>query len=176
VDPRINRRGLDRTIHAVTRQIAVMGSTVFEVGLFKRDPSAPQPVMVPRAWDADTLLWSVTWLRRERPITLTSIREAVREIDGISISTNTIQRNELAYEVYLNYAPTALRKTSRCRARAVLQRAARDGQGPALRAKIARLRRQPKDHLIARLLELERTTGEQVKRENALRERFCESH
>jgi hypothetical protein len=42
-----------------------MGSAVFEVGLFKPDAPAPQPVMVPRAWDADTLLRSVTWLRRE---------------------------------------------------------------------------------------------------------------
>jgi hypothetical protein len=56
---------LDRTIDAVTRQITVMGSTVFEVGLFKPDAPAPQPVMLPRAWDADSLLRSVTWLRRE---------------------------------------------------------------------------------------------------------------
>jgi hypothetical protein len=65
VDPRINSRGIERTIDAVTRQIAVMGSTIFELGLFKPDVPAPQPVMVPRAWDADTLLRSVTWLRRE---------------------------------------------------------------------------------------------------------------
>ncbi len=63
--PRTQRRGLDRTTDAVSRQIAVMGSSVFEVGLFKPDAPPPQPTMVPRAWDADTLLRSVTWLRRE---------------------------------------------------------------------------------------------------------------
>jgi hypothetical protein len=108
--------------------------------------------------------------RHKKTVTLAGIREAIREIDGISISTNTIQRNELAYEVYLNNASTAVKKTSKCRALTVLQRAAVDGQRPALRAKIARLRRQPKDNLIAKLLELERTVEEQKKRENFLRE------
>lgn len=65
MDPRTQKRGLDRTTDAVSWQIAVMGSSVFEVGLFKPDAPPPQPTMVPRAWDADTLLRSVTWLRRE---------------------------------------------------------------------------------------------------------------
>lgn len=56
---------MERTIDAVTRQIAAMGSAVFEVGLFKPDAPASQPVMLPRAWDADTLLRSLAWLRRE---------------------------------------------------------------------------------------------------------------
>jgi hypothetical protein len=109
--------------------------------------------------------------RQNKAATLAGIREAIYELDGISISTNTIQRNELAYEVYLNHASAgAARKTSKCGALAFLQRTAPDEQRPALRAKIARLRRQPKDSLIAKLMELERTVEEQMKRENALRE------
>jgi hypothetical protein len=108
--------------------------------------------------------------RQKKAVTLTAIREGIRELDGISISTNTIQRNELAYEVYLNHASTAVKKKSKCWALVVLQRAAPPGQAPAFRAKIARLRRQPKDQLIAKLVELERTVEEQNKRENALRE------
>ena len=109
--------------------------------------------------------------RQNKAVTLAGIREAVHELDGIWISTNTIQRNELAYEIYLNHASAgAARKASKCRALAVLQQAAPDGRRPALRAKIARLRRQPKDSLIAKVLELDRTVAEQVRRENTLRE------
>lgn len=101
--------------------------------------------------------------RQNKVITLAGIREAIYELDGVSISTNTIQRNELAYEVYLKHASAgAVKRISKCRALVVLQQAAPDGQRPALRAKIARLRRQPKDSL--------RTVAEQRQRENALRE------
>lgn len=41
-----------------------MGCGVFEVGLFKPDATG-EPVMLPRTWDAETLLRSVAWLRRE---------------------------------------------------------------------------------------------------------------
>jgi hypothetical protein len=54
--------GAERTIEAVRRQIAAMGCDVFEVGLF--DPGAAgEPTMLPRTWDADTLLRSVPWMR-----------------------------------------------------------------------------------------------------------------
>jgi hypothetical protein len=42
-----------------------MGSDVFEVGLFKPDASGNEAVMLPRVWDADTLLRSVGWLRHQ---------------------------------------------------------------------------------------------------------------
>ena len=38
-----------------------MSASAFEVGLF--DPTAAQGVMLPRVWDLDTLLRSVSWLR-----------------------------------------------------------------------------------------------------------------
>ena len=55
----------NRTRVAVERQITAMGVDVFEVGLFK--PRAPgdashEPEMLPRVWDRETLLRSVSWL------------------------------------------------------------------------------------------------------------------
>jgi len=55
---------VDRTTLAVQQQIAAMGAQVLEVGLFK--PSAGdegRAVMIPRTWDAATLLRSIPWLR-----------------------------------------------------------------------------------------------------------------
>jgi hypothetical protein len=54
-----------RTRSAIERQITAMGADVFEVGLFKpRTPSDPhtEPEMLPRVWDRETLLRSVSWL------------------------------------------------------------------------------------------------------------------
>ena len=55
---------MEKTITAVHRQIMAMGSEVFEVGLF--DPAAEtEAVMLPRTWDTDALLRSLSWLRKE---------------------------------------------------------------------------------------------------------------
>ena len=57
---------MDRTTQAVQQQIAAMGAQVFELGLFK--PSAVdegRAVMIPRTWDATTLIRSVPWLRMQ---------------------------------------------------------------------------------------------------------------
>jgi hypothetical protein len=55
---------VDRTTQAVRQQIAAMGAQIFEVGLFKPsavdDGKAP---MIPRTWDAGTLVRSIPWLR-----------------------------------------------------------------------------------------------------------------
>jgi len=42
-----------------------MASEVFEIGLFKPDAAGNEAVMLPRVWDADTLLRSVAWLRHQ---------------------------------------------------------------------------------------------------------------
>ena len=55
----------DKTIIAVTNQIQAMGCDVFEVGLFKPTATGKEPVMLPRTWDADTLLRSIFWLRHQ---------------------------------------------------------------------------------------------------------------
>jgi hypothetical protein len=54
-----------RTTTAVERQITAMGADIFEIGLFKPhvpgDPST-EPEMLPRTWDREALLRSVSWL------------------------------------------------------------------------------------------------------------------
>jgi hypothetical protein len=55
----------DRTAIAVRRQITAMGSKLFEVGLFKPDAGPAESVMIPRVWDTDQVVKSVSWLRRQ---------------------------------------------------------------------------------------------------------------
>jgi len=50
-----------RTPEAVEKQSRAMCAAAFEVGLF--DPNAAHGAMLPRVWDTDTLLRSVSWLR-----------------------------------------------------------------------------------------------------------------
>src|SRR6266481_3617128 len=50
-----------RTFEAVVKQSRAMGAKAFEIGLF--DPNAARGAMLPRLWDLDTLLRSVSWLR-----------------------------------------------------------------------------------------------------------------
>ena len=52
---------LSRTFEAVVKQAAAMGAKAFEIGLF--DPNAATCAMIPRAWDFETLLRAVFWLR-----------------------------------------------------------------------------------------------------------------
>src|SRR5258708_2990550 len=49
------------TFEAVVKQSRAMGAKAFEIGLF--DPNAARGAMLPRLWDLDTLLRSVSWLR-----------------------------------------------------------------------------------------------------------------
>ena len=54
-----------RTRSAIERQISAMNADVFEVGLFKPnlpDGTHTEPEMLPRVWDCETLLRSVSWL------------------------------------------------------------------------------------------------------------------
>src|SRR6266852_8897797 len=50
-----------KTAEAVAKQGRAMKASTFEVGLF--DPTAEHGPMLPRVWDLDTLLRSVSWLR-----------------------------------------------------------------------------------------------------------------
>lgn len=49
------------TLEAVEKQSCAMGAQVFDIGLF--DPNAAEGAMLPRLWNLDTLLRSVSWLR-----------------------------------------------------------------------------------------------------------------
>src|SRR5580700_8959583 len=50
-----------RTLEAVEKQSSAMDAKAFEIGLF--DPNAARGAMLPRLWNLDTLLRSVSWWR-----------------------------------------------------------------------------------------------------------------
>jgi hypothetical protein len=52
-----------KTATAVQQQVAAMDSELFEVGLYKPSAAAGESVMIPRVWDAETIVRSVPWLR-----------------------------------------------------------------------------------------------------------------
>jgi hypothetical protein len=86
------------------------------------------------------------------------------------VSYSTIKRNELAYKVYL--ANCRKPKTGKLPEPAlrVLIGSFPPEKRHALEVKISRLRRQPKDVPIARLISLESTIARQGDAENRLRE------
>ncbi len=53
------------TFDAVQQQVSAMGVELLEVGLYKADVDAKEPAMIPRVWDAQTILKSVPWLRHQ---------------------------------------------------------------------------------------------------------------
>jgi hypothetical protein len=59
------RQNLDKTLELARQQIRAMGSAVFEVGSFKPDDQRKEnePAMIPRVWDAETLVRSVPWMK-----------------------------------------------------------------------------------------------------------------
>jgi hypothetical protein len=113
----------------------------------------------------------VTKLRSDGcKVTYSSICAAVRVLDGISISPNTIKRNAGAYEIYAAHRCPERR---RCLPEPLLIQtiaAASSEEKRLLRSRIARFRRETKDALIARVLRLEGTAKQQKDVENALRE------
>lgn len=90
--------------------------------------------------------------------------------DSGQISANTIKRNELAYKVYLaNCRKPKMGKLPEPALR-VLVGSSPPERRHALEVKVSRLRREPKDALIARLISLESTIAGQRDAENRLRE------
>jgi hypothetical protein len=59
------QQNLDKTLELAGQQIRAMGAAVFEVGLFKPDDQRKdnEPAMIPRVWDAETLMRSVPWMK-----------------------------------------------------------------------------------------------------------------
>lgn len=104
------------------------------------------------------------------PVTLQAIRDTVKALFKVSISTNTIQRNEMAYEIYQKHSTA--RRTARggSASLAQMRRSTPVPQRVAFRAKINRLRRESKDALIFRIIGLEEKVQGQARCENNLRE------
>ena len=115
-------------------------------------------------------------VRLKKPVTLAGIRATVKSLFGLSISTNTIQRNEEAYAAYDKHRTA--RRTAKARDRDLggLLRSLSGKAAANLRARINRLRRESKDSLIARLLQLEEERKRQAEREDSLREEIFRLH
>jgi hypothetical protein len=56
---------INRTPIAVQHQVAAMAADLFEIGLYNPDPGPTESVMIPRVWDAESLLNSIPWLRHQ---------------------------------------------------------------------------------------------------------------
>jgi hypothetical protein len=113
----------------------------------------------------------ITALQKGRAeITYASICKRVGMLFGLSISPNPIKRNELAYRMYLANRRPPRRKQLRESLLMRLIQGASDREKRSLWSKTARLRRESKDSLIARLIFLERTVTQQKTAENLLRE------
>ena len=65
VPERQSNKVTGKTATAVQQQIAAMDSELFEVGLYNPNAAAGESVMIPRVWDAETIVKSVPWLRHQ---------------------------------------------------------------------------------------------------------------
>lgn len=109
--------------------------------------------------------------QHKQAITYESIRTQIKTICGVSISANTIRRNEHAYEIYeANRAHAKSAGQRRNPQLTELLRGAPERERRSVRSKISRLRRETKDALIGRLIILERAVAKQRTVENLLRE------
>ena len=109
-----------------------------------------------------------------RPVTFSSIREAVKVLYGLSLSANTIRRNELAYEIYRRHSRPPKAPTGRTPSLLSLYKDSEADHRAALYAKVARLRREPKDSLIVRLIRMESQVSQQADVESRLREELTQ--
>jgi len=115
-------------------------------------------------------------VRLKKRVTLEGIRNTVTSLFGVSISTNTIQRNEEAYAAYQMHRTARRRAKVRDHDLAGMLRSVSGASAVNLRARVNRLRRDSKDSLIARLLQLEEERKRQAEREDALREEIFRLH
>ena len=140
-------------------------------------PKRPTPEWLRPRWEQKTnetaarVQAAVDQLCRQgRKVTLDAIRDTIRSTCGVSISTNTIKRNDRAYHVYM-----AHRQQPRVSClpepglRQIIENAPVE-ERHGLRSKISRLRRECKDSLVARVVSLESAAGKQRDIENRLRE------
>ena len=109
-------------------------------------------------------------VKTKQTVTLGAIREAVRSLFNVSMSTNTIQRNEEAYAVYLQHRTYTPRVRAKSTALKAVLAGVHGDRSAALRARINRLRRESKDTLIARVMELEKSVERHAQHEDNLRE------
>jgi hypothetical protein len=109
-------------------------------------------------------------LKAKQPVTFNAIRETVRSLFQVAISTNTIQRNPEAYATYLQHRTHRPRMQTRSAALRAVLNSVNDDRKESIRVRVNRLRRESKDTLIARLIQLETSVEQQIRRQDNLRE------
>jgi hypothetical protein len=103
-------------------------------------------------------------------VTIAKVCEAVQRIYGVSVSANTITRNDLAYEIYKAHRAPPRTRVLKDPLLMELLKGVEGSERASLRAKIARLRRISKDGLISQLISLEAASREHKALECRLRE------
>ena len=120
---------------------------------------------------ADRVFTTVTKLvKQQKKVTLSAICETIKSDFGLSMSLNTIKRNELAYEIYKTHRKAPVTGQLRDSDLSHLLENTSTEAKHKMRAKISRLRRQPKDSLIAKIIQLECKVRMQTTVENTLRD------
>ncbi len=149
----------------------------------KDKTARPSPEWLRSRWEqkkhdtAGRVAAAVKALRGEgQAVTYASIREKVHGLSGLWISANTIKRNDLAYPIYMEHRQSP--KTRRRREPLLMRllAAVPEGERRAVQSKVARLRRESKDSLIARLIVLDQAVAKQKRAENTLREEIIRLH
>jgi hypothetical protein len=120
---------------------------------------------------ADRVFTTVTKLvKQQKKLTLSAICETIKSDFGLSMSPNTIKRNELAYEIYKTHRKAPVTGQLRDSDLGHLLENTSTEAKHKMRAKISRLRRQPKDSLIAKIIQFECKVRMQTTVENTLRD------
>lgn len=133
-----------------------------------RQDDSRHPGWLQSRWDrqkrdtATRIEVAVTALQKDHvEVTYANICKRVGLLYGLSISPNTIKRNELAYQLYLANRRSPKRRQLREPLLIELINSTSDLEKRSLRSKTSRLRRESKDSLIARLISLKRTVTKQ---------------
>jgi hypothetical protein len=124
---------------------------------------------------ADRVSASVKKLVKEKKaVTLAAICKTIELDYGLSMSPNTIKRNHLAYDIYKNHRKVPVTRPLRNSDLDQLYKDIAPESKQKMQSKVSRLRRQPKDALITKLIRLEQRVERQDGVENALRDELIE--
>ncbi len=147
--------------------------------MIKGDRKRVTPVWLASAWESkkrETLNCveaAIGSLRdANQSVTLSSIRSEVRLLFGRSLSTNTIIRNEPAYELYLANRRAPRIPQVKSHLLLELYAHAEPAKKAAIQARVARLRRHSKDDLIVRFMRVEESLRDHMDVANRLREKI----
>jgi len=61
----LSKAPINKTAVTVEHQVTAMAADLYEIGLYDPDAGPTESVMIPRVWDAETILKSMAWLRHK---------------------------------------------------------------------------------------------------------------